>query len=337
MAADGSSQTNLTGSMPSGNSHAEWSPDGQRIAFINLDLYVMTADGTGITKVFQSSAGAQPLSAPAWSPDGTMIAFRTLDGFCQGCEAIRRIPANGGQATTVFQSPNGAFLTLDWQPLQASPNYVRPRSASPIKVSLVPAFAACTSPNRQHGPPLAFPSCNPPAASSVSVTTSAPAGSDNANMVGTFMLRASISPPGSEQSSDIGVQGSVADVRCLAGTQTCGNANAVGGPDYVGELQATTTVRWTDRHNGTPAAEAGTMVDLPLRFPIICNNTPSTAEGASCSSTATSLNALFPGAVLKGKRSVIEAGQVGVLDGGPDGDAESGPNTEFLKQGVFVP
>ena len=40
--------------------------------------------------------------------------------------------------------------------------YPRPKSASPVHVSLVPAFRQCTTPDRMHGPPLAFASCASP-------------------------------------------------------------------------------------------------------------------------------------------------------------------------------
>ena len=45
-------------------------------------------------------------------------------------------------------------------PAQAT--HPRPVGASPARMSLVPAYAPCAAPNRTHGPPLAFPSCNPP-------------------------------------------------------------------------------------------------------------------------------------------------------------------------------
>ena len=41
------------------------------------------------------------------------------------------------------------------------PGYPRPKARRRC-VSRSPAFAQCTSPNRQHGPPLAFGSCSPP-------------------------------------------------------------------------------------------------------------------------------------------------------------------------------
>ena len=40
--------------------------------------------------------------------------------------------------------------------------YVRPQAASAVQASLAVAYKPCTAANRQHGPPLANPSCNPP-------------------------------------------------------------------------------------------------------------------------------------------------------------------------------
>ena len=63
-----------------------WSPDGTQLAFadhynpdhtVNLiddDIYVMNADGTGVTNLTNSPGSDD---SPAWSPDGTRIAFRS--------------------------------------------------------------------------------------------------------------------------------------------------------------------------------------------------------------------------------------------------------------------
>src|SRR5688572_31897628 len=56
----------------------------------------------------------------------------------------------------------------------ASATHPRPKGATPLRVSLVPAYQACTTPNRTHGPPLAFPSCNPPVQASPNLTTGTP-------------------------------------------------------------------------------------------------------------------------------------------------------------------
>src|SRR5688500_15586841 len=56
----------------------------------------------------------------------------------------------------------------------ASATHPRPKGATALRVTLVPAYNACTAPNRTHGPPLAFPSCNPPVQSSTALTVGSP-------------------------------------------------------------------------------------------------------------------------------------------------------------------
>ena len=56
----------------------------------------------------------------------------------------------------------------------AQATHPRPKGATPIRMSLVPAYAACAAPNRTHGPPLAFASCNPPAQTSAQATVGTP-------------------------------------------------------------------------------------------------------------------------------------------------------------------
>ena len=60
----------------------------------------------------------------------------------------------------------------DWQPIP--PSYPRPKGATPVSLSLVPASQQCTSPNRTHGPPLAFGSCKPPQRASSYLTVGTP-------------------------------------------------------------------------------------------------------------------------------------------------------------------
>jgi Tol biopolymer transport system component len=65
---------------------ARWSPDGTKIAFLHVtdgtggggfyELYVMNADGTGVTRLASNDSGD-----PNWSPDSTKIAFDGDDGL----------------------------------------------------------------------------------------------------------------------------------------------------------------------------------------------------------------------------------------------------------------
>src|SRR6187401_1442248 len=58
--------------------------------------------------------------------------------------------------------------------MSAQATHPRPKGATPMHISLVPAYGACAAPNRTHGPPLAFASCNPPTQTSAQATVGTP-------------------------------------------------------------------------------------------------------------------------------------------------------------------
>jgi Tol biopolymer transport system component len=72
---DGTGETALTSNHTTGvNMLPAWSPDGRRIAFTHHgDIYVMNADGSGVSLIFD--AQFDNASLPAWSPEGQRIAF----------------------------------------------------------------------------------------------------------------------------------------------------------------------------------------------------------------------------------------------------------------------
>ncbi len=222
----------------------------------------------------------------------------------------------------------------------ASAGHVRPKGATPIRVSLVPAFNACTAPNRSHGPPLAFPSCNPPTQTSTALTVGEiTANGAAANMEGFVKLAVLVGVPGPPDDSDVLITGNIKDVRCQAGTSPCGPANAAAGADYTGEMQGNATIRITDHWNAVAAGggpDPATVVDIPYPIALTCASTASTSVGSTCSAS-TSANAAVPGAVKDGKRAVIEVGQVLINDAGPDGLTGTIPNTLFAVQGIFIP
>ena len=138
--------------------------------------------------------------------------------------------------------------------------------------------------------------------------------------------------PGGVDDTDVQISASVTDVRCKAGTVSCGNANAADGSDYTGRLRARTLLRITD----PLSIESATVQDIPLEVTLLCANTASTAIGGQCDINTT-VDTLIPGAVPEGRRSIWAMDQVQLFDGGNDGDMTTIPNTLFMVQGTFTP
>jgi Tol biopolymer transport system component len=150
MNADGSDQTALTNLTASNvrSSNPRWSPDGSEVAFsssraldgsdavsINgtFNIWVMKADGTGVTPVTKLTAAGADCGAASWSPDGTKLAFecaRSLDGSdatnanmtvniwivnADGTGAIplTKLTAAGASSHDVDWSPDGSKLAFD--------------------------------------------------------------------------------------------------------------------------------------------------------------------------------------------------------------------------------
>jgi acyl-homoserine lactone acylase PvdQ len=209
--------------------------------------------------------------------------------------------------------------------------YPRPQGASPLRVSLVPAYRACASPNRQHGPPLAFGSCSAPAQRSDHLTVGTPDANGNAaQSVGLMKLTVFPGNPLTltTDEADVNVTFSLTDVR-RSSDET----------DYTGQLQAVTTVRITDRDNDEsagPGDDPATVSDFPFPATVPCAATPSTTVGATCELNTT-FDALMPGAIKELDRSIWQLDAVQVFDGGSDGLVSTSPNTLFAKQGVFIP
>jgi hypothetical protein len=216
----------------------------------------------------------------------------------------------------------------------AGASHVRPKGATPFRVSIVPAFKACGTPNRTHGAPLAFPSCNPPVQSSNFLTVGSPdANGAGANAVAFILARVDAVPP-----EDVLITASGSDIRCLPATTpaVCNGANSSDGPDYSGQVQGNATIRISDHTNGPSLAEAATMVDVPFPVNAQCANTAATNIGGLCG-VNTSANAVVPGAVKDNQRGVVELSQVPVNDGGADGQIATADNTVFGVQGIFIP
>ena len=212
----------------------------------------------------------------------------------------------------------------------ATGGYPRPKGATPLRASLVPSFNQCTAPNRAHGPPLAFPACNPPLASSSSLTVGTPdANGRAANSSGVLRLSVVTGNPSTPaDEADLGITFEITDVRRKADLV-----------DYAGTVQGNSVLRITDRWNAVSpggGSSAATVVDIPFPVTATCAATADPGTGGTCAA-ATTFDAIVPGAVKEGVRSVWAFDQFFVWDGGSDGNVNTAPNTVFARQGVFVP
>jgi hypothetical protein len=205
--------------------------------------------------------------------------------------------------------------------------YPRPKAASPTRISLVPAYEPCATPNETHGPPLGFPSCNPPAQSSGVLTVGSPdANGAAAQATGSMRIVAT--------AGDLGTPADEADVALSATATDVRQRNDL--QDYPGELLASVALRLTDEQNGRWQSDPGTVSDVAFSFAVPCQTTASASIGSTCAAVTTA-DALAPGTVIEGKRAIWELGRAELFDGGPDGVAATQDNTLFEVEGVFVP
>ena len=304
-----------------------WSPNGTRIAFSSMNppgIGFVNPDGAGQTVI---NTVAPNESNPAWSPDGTKIAF---DAFVSGGNAdLHTMNLDGSGVVNITNTPAVIETSPDWQPLPVSTSTpsVRPKGATPAFFPLVPAYNACTAPNRTHGPPLAFPSCSPPQPGSSRLTIGIGDGSPAfARGAGSLRMDVAVGQPGPPDDSDVHIAFRLTNVMRASDLS-----------EYTGELRAELTVRLTDRE--PPGFSLwSTTVDAKFGFTVPCVPTPSSNLDASSCVLFTSANAVAPGAVKDTTRAMWALDKVRVYDGGPDGNAETDTgNSLFMTQGVFVP
>ena len=211
-----------------------------------------------------------------------------------------------------------------------------------MRMSLVPAYAVCGAPNRTHGPPLAFASCNPPAQTSAQATLGTPdAFGGAANSINYLLLR--YLPCGGNcfpEDEDVRIDSALNDVRCVPTGARCGAANASGPHDYSGEMRFSFTFRLTDHYNAVAAGggtDTATVQEFTIEHSWACVQSELTSIGSICN-LSTTLNAVFPGASRGGKRSIWELDAVRIYDGGADGAGDTAAdNTVFARPGIFVP
>jgi hypothetical protein len=310
------------------------STDGTRVFFQTYEQ--LTSNDTDATwlDVYERNAGATTLitTGPAATNGDSIPLWRgnSLDGtraFFQTDEPLVGTDTDTSWDTYAREAPISG--------------YPRPKAAKTVRAALVPAYSECTAPNRTHGPPLAHPSCNPPAQRSSVLTVGTPDANGFAAVAANSVRFKGMGAPAAPEDSDAELRLLVNDVHCRTANAACPGGS---GSDYVGPLLLRTTMQVTDRLNGPAANESATVEPLDLDIPFNCVAT-SGAEGSRCNLTTT-VEAFYPGAIVDSKRALWEIGSATIMDPGPNGTgfaagcpATCGDGDEdvFLRQGIFVP
>ena len=224
-----------------------------------------------------SSRSFKPARIPFSSLDGTRIIFH---------HSSQLVGADTDSSQDVYAALVDAPVTPT--------GYPRPGGATPKREPLVVAYKQCTGPNRTHAAPFNDPSCNPPQQASDYLSTSTVG-----RMNGSLRLDVRPGNVGTpEDEADVSVSFSATDV-FLKSDQS----------DYAGELDVKASLRITDGLSGSGSDENATVTDRTLRFSVSCTPTVSTTIGSTCVSNTT-MDALFPGAVVERKRSIWDLGDI---------------------------
>jgi hypothetical protein len=144
---------------------ADVSDDGARAFFTTAESLVAT-DSDSVTDVYERAGG-------------TTSVVSHGSGGGNGAFNASFAAASADSATAIFTtserlSAGDTDSVADVYAARARSGYARPKGASPLRVALVPAYEPCTSPDRQHGPPLAFGSCAQSQQSSQDLTVGTP-------------------------------------------------------------------------------------------------------------------------------------------------------------------
>jgi WD40-like Beta Propeller Repeat len=292
-----------------------WSPDGTKIAYTydvsatDHDIYTADADGSNQSGI---AATASDERNAGFAPENNMLAYDLLSGDDE--IAIRDTPS--GSQTIMETRAATADTNPDWQPITTA--QVRPLGATPVYVSLVPAFKSCTTPNATHDPPLVVAVCAPPVEASSDLTVGEPlVNGKPSKFRGSVRIR---SLPG-----DLQFQASATDVRCARILASC-----TGGPlsDYTGNLVLRYHTHVIDRlvAGGTTAGASG---PLPIGVAVVaCTATVDPTVGSTCSVTTTANSVFGAGSVVAGKRAIWTADNITLEDSNL---------VPFVTQGNFIP
>ncbi len=110
----------LAGGPEEVSGEVDWSPDGERYAFIGVDadgtrdLWAADWDGTDVTRLVDCAPPCTEVGGPAWSPDGRSIAFWRLDvaGDSLAGSSLRTLDVASETVSTVLESRPPRILAL---------------------------------------------------------------------------------------------------------------------------------------------------------------------------------------------------------------------------------
>jgi serine protease AprX len=277
-----------------------------------------------------------PSISGAWAanPDFDLFLFDPSGAEVASSEFQTRQEDLGWQPTQTgryrlrvlsYRGSGGFFVDISRPSL---PAYQVPRSASPISVSLVPAFSQCSTganpANAAHSPPLGGPACIPAKPTSTIAAT----GSTSQGSAQVAVIPGNLATQADE--ADVSFDASLSDVR--SGSPLGGDYDPNPGGTDVTLL---TTFRLTDMLNGPTQQSAGTTTNVDFAVPVTCVGTAG-AEGSSCAAH-TSADAVLPASISEHKSSVMQLFRVRLEDSGLNGVRGDADDRLLAQQGIYVP